>query len=1061
MHKLTRVALFVAGTLMASNAVHAQTTSSGIRGQLVDSQGNPLAGVTVEVVHVPTGTKKTVTTTDNGIFQSRGLAVGGPYTVKLMDGSQYQVNRIEDLYLQLGKTANVALTAAAPRQNVEVISVKASPMMAGAMKKGPSAEFNEEDIGALPSISRDLKSVLQRDSKVMVDPTADGGPALSIAGGSVRGNSFTVDGVKLNDDFGLNKNGYPGRRSPISLDAIEQLSVNIAPFDVTYGDFEGGNINVVTKSGTNDFTGTVYYFRSDDSMIGDKSEGQDLAIGDFTEDTYGFSLGGPIVEDKLFFFASYEKFDSSKPYGYTLDNQDGVVGPNEKIGVTQEDFDRIAQIARDVWNYDIGGYNTSQPEEAENTLLKLDWYINDEHRASLTYMSNDGNTVRDFWGDQFPTAPWTTAESNRYNQAEEVEVYSLQFFSDWNEDLSTVVRFTDKETVTKQDPLLGANFGQMLIGTPNGGQLYIGPDQFRHANQLTNQRSTLSVKADYFLTDEHKLTVGFDHEVIDVYNLFVFGSLGFSTFETIEDFENNNTFHVFQNSLDGNPLTAADVFDYEQNTVYIQDEWTATDELTVTYGVRYTRFSNDIKPVLNQNFVDRHGYSNQGNYDGLDLLQPRFGFTYTPNDDLVVRGGIGLFGASGPNVWLSNSYGNDGVRKTFAGCFGDCFNGHETPQEVLDFLAVGGFSGGNGDTNSIHPDFEMPSRWKYNVGFDYRIDLGPLGEDWTIGADVLYNDVKNAIKYRELNLEQVSTAPDGRPIYNTPAPFDMSLENTKAGGGWVVSTFASKIWYSDYGTFSFDGGYTYQDLTEVNPGNSFIAFEGYSMPAHSDFQSEREFNSEYEVKHTLAASLTWSNELFGDNTTSISIGYNGRSGRHYSPTMRTGVENGFGGFVDFASWVGYQSQLLYVPTGVDDPLVSFAEGFDTTGFFDYIDSTSCLASKKGQIVDRHSCESSWIHVFNIRFKQEVEIEGDHTLEVTFDIENVGNLLNDDWGRVEGYVQPFNAPVVDAGFAPVMEGGEVVGYDHSQYIYDKFTEPKPIVKKQASVWKVQLGVRYRF
>ncbi len=1059
MPKLTRVALLVAGSLMAANVANAQVTSSGIRGQLVDSQGKPLAGVSVEVVHVPTGSKKTVTTTENGIFQSRGLAVGGPYLIKLKDGSQYQVKNIEDLFLQLGKTANVELQAVA--QNVEVIAVKASPMMAGALKKGPSAEFNEDSISTLPAISRDLKSVLKRDSKIMVDPTADGGPALSIAGGSVRGNSFTIDGVKLNDDFGLNKNGYPGRRSPISLDAVEQLSVNIAPFDVTYGDFEGGNINVVTKSGTNDFAGTVYYFRADDSMIGDKSEGNDLAIGDFTEDTWGFSLGGPIVEDKLFFFASYEKFTSNSPYQFSLDNQDGVVSPNEKIGVTQADFDRIAQIARDVWDYDIGGYNTPKDEEAENTLLKLDWYINDEHRVSLTYMNNDGNTVRDFWAEQFPTAPWTTAQSNRYNQAEEVEVYSLQLFSDWNEDFSTSIKLTDKETVTKQDPLLGANFGQMLIHTPNGGALYIGPDQFRHANELSNERSTISVKADYFLTDEHKLTFGFDHEVIDVYNLFVFGALGFSEFSSIEAFENNDTFHVFQNALDGNPLSATDEFEYDQNTLYVQDEYNVNDDLVMTYGLRYTWFSNDIKPVLNQNFVDRHGYSNQGNYDGLDLIQPRIGFSWTPMDDLVVRGGFGLFGASGPNVWLSNSYGNDGVRKTFAGCYGSCFNGHETPQEVLDFLAAGGFTGGNGDTNSIHPDFEMPSRWKYNLGFDYRTDLGVLGEDWTLGADLLYSDVKNAIRYRELNMTQVATAPDGRPVYDSPAPFDLSLENTNKGGGWVVSTFASKNWYSDYGTINFDIGYTYQDLTDVNPGNSFIAFEGYSMPANDDFQAEREYTSEYEVRHTIAASLTWSNEIFGDNTTAITIGYNGRSGRHYSPTMRTGVANGLGGFADFASWVAYQSQSLYVPTGADDPLVSFAEGFDTAGFFDYIDSTSCLAGKRGEIVARHSCESSWIHVFDVRIKQEVQLFDNHSVELTLDIENFGNLLNDDWGRVESYVQPFNAPVVDASFAPIMSNGEVTGYDYSQYVYSNFTQPMPIVRKVPSVWKVQLGVRYRF
>ena len=482
---------------------------------------------------------------------------------------------------------------------------------------------------------------------------------LSVAGANIRGNSITVDGVKINDDFGLNKNGYPGRRSPISLDAIEQISVNVAPFDVSYGDFLGGNVNIVTKSGSNEFHGSGFIFRSDDSMIGDTSEGQEQNIGDFTEDTYGFTLGGPIIEDKLFFFASYEKFKSNSPYQFSLDNQDGVEAPNERIGVTQADYDLISQIAMSTWGYDIGQYNKSKDEMSENLLLKLDWYINDDHRASLTYMDNEGNTVRDYWAETFPNAPWATSESNRYNQAETLTSYSLQFFSDWNDDFSTEVKISNKDVDTGQDPLLGANFGQMAITTGNGGQLYIGPDQFRHANILGNDRQTFSFRGDYFLDDEHKLTFGWDNEVLDIYNLFVFGSLGMTSFASTDDFAANLGFHAFQNSIDGNPLNAADEFEFTQNTFYVQDEWTVNDELTMTYGLRYTKFSNDDKPVLNQNFVDRHGYSNQNNYDGLDLVQPRVGFRYEMDEDTIIRGGFGLFGSMGPNVWLSNSYGND------------------------------------------------------------------------------------------------------------------------------------------------------------------------------------------------------------------------------------------------------------------------------------------------------------------------------------------------------------------------------------------------------------------
>jgi len=1043
-------AIITSTVLLAQSPVMASDTSSAIRGQVVDASGSALSNVTIEVIHLPTGKVKTLTTTEGGIFQARGLPVGGPYTVKISGGTELKFKNINDLFLQLGQASKVSLVANAEVE-IEKIVVTGQLAMAGTYSKGPTKEFGADVIQNTASISRDLKSVLQKDSRMVVDTTVNGGPALSIAGGSVRGNSLTVDGVKQNDDFGLNKNGYPGRRTPISLDAIEQLVVNIAPFDVTYGDFQGGNINVVTKSGTNEFHGSAFYMRSDDSMAGEDSEGEDLNIGEFSEDIYGFTLGGPIIEDKLFFFASYEKFEASSPYQFSLDNENGSVEANEKIGVTQGDFDRIAEIAQRVWGYDIGGYDNSSDESDEKLLLKFDWYINDDHRASFTYQDNEGNTVRDYWGSTFPTAPWATSESNRYNMNETLTAYSLQIFSDWNDDLSTEIKIARKEVTTEQVSL-GEDFAQFNIGTPNGGSLYIGPDMFRHANALANDRDMYKFKADYYLTDEHFLTFGLEHEVLDIVNTFVFGSKGFTDFATIEDFELNLGFHVFQNALTGNPEDALDQFEYSTTTFYAQDEWSITDELTLTYGVRYTKYSNDDKPVLNTNFVDRHGFDNQNNYDGLSLFEPRLGFNYTYDDDTVVRGGIGLFGGGAPNVWLSNSYGNDGVRKTFAGCFGGCFDGKNTPQDVLDFLAVGGFSGGDGETNHISDDFDIPSTWKLNLGVERRQDLGFLGDNWLLSADVIFNRVKDAAIYKELLMTQTGTAPDGRPIYSEQFPaFDFALTNTDKGEGQVWSFTAEKNFYTDHGNYNFYIGYTYQDITEVNPGNAFIAFEGYSMPANYDFQNEELYNSEYEVPNRITASLTWTHELFDNNLTVISLAYTGRDGRHYSQTMRSGASAAFGGFNDgqrFASWDGFSSQLLYVPNGESDNLVTYADGFDKTAFFDYLDDNSdCLAS--GKIARRHACTSSWINSINLHMMQEITIMGDQKIEISFDIENLGNLLNDDWGRAESFLQPFNAPVVD------------VAIENGQYVYSNFTKPVPTVAKIPSVWKAQLGIRYRF
>jgi len=1037
-------AVITATTLLAHTPLLAAETASTIRGQVADSNGVALANLAVEVIHEPTGKVKSITTNANGNFSLRGMPVGGPYLVRIAGGSDLKFETINDLFLKLGEASKITLVAK-QEQEIERITVRGQLAMAGTYKVGPSEEFNAKDIENTVAISRDLKSVLQQDSRFVVDSTADGGPALSIAGGNVRGNSLTVDGVSQNDDFGLNKNGYPGRRSPVSLDAIEQLVVNVAPFEVTYGNFQGGNINIVTKSGTNEFHGTAFYYRSDDSITGTKSEGQDLNIGDFSEDTYGFTLGGPIIEDTLFFFASYEKFDATKPYQFSLDNENGVAEPNEKIGVTQADYDQIAEISQRVWDYDIGAYNNAAPEEDEKLLLKFDWYINDAHRASFTYQDNSGNTVRDFWGETFPNANWATSASNRYNHKEALTTYSLQLFSDWTDDFSTHLILARKEVDTSQVSMFGANFAQFNIVTDNGGSLYIGPDQFRHANALANDRDSLKLTADYYVTDEHLLTFGIEHDVIAIENTFVFGSLGMTSFDSVFSFENNLGFHVFQNALSGDSSDAVDEFEYSTTTVFVQDEWSINDDVTLTAGVRYTSYSNDDKPVYNQNFVDRHGYNNQNNFDGLDLIEPRIGVNWLVDDDTVFRAGFGLFGGGAPNVWLSNSYGNDGVRKTFAGCFGDCFDGKNTPDEVLDFLAVGGFSGGDSDTNSISPDFEIPSIYKLNFGLERRQDLGFMGDSWLLTADVIFSQVKDAAIYRELNMTQVSQAPDGRPIYDSPAPFDLSLENTSKGKGQVWTFAAGKSFYTDHGNIDFTVGYTFQDIEEVNPGNAFVAFEGYSMPANSDFQAQNVFNSEFEVKHRLVTNLTWSDELFGSNLTLISLNYTGREGRHFSHTMRTDVPT-FGGFADFASWVGYSSQSFYVPTDGDSK-VAYGEGFDLDGFNDYIDSESCLS--RGSISQRHTCTSSWINRFDLHMMQEIKITGEHKIEITFDIENVGNLLNDDWGRAESYSQPFNAPVVD------------VTIEDGQYVYNNFTKPTPTLAKIPSVWKAQLGLRYRF
>jgi hypothetical protein len=305
----------------------AQNTSSAIRVVVTDANGAAAGGVRVNVTHVPTGRTQVLTSNAQGAATTRGLAVGGPYEVSVAGGGEYAADVIQNIYLELDKTAVVDLAVRSVIEEIMVTAVAPT----GEVAVGVGSAFDRSKIDGTPSLSRDFISTLATDPKILVDNSVARGPALSLAGGNFRYNSVTIDGVAQNDNFGLSKNASATQRTPISIDAIEAVNVNIAPYDVSYGNFIGGNINIVTKSGTNDFEGSVYAFSTDDSLTGDESDGEDLAIQDFSEDYYGFTLGGPIVKDKLFFFVNYEKFETDRPSNtQTLSNI---------AGVTQTDVD--------------------------------------------------------------------------------------------------------------------------------------------------------------------------------------------------------------------------------------------------------------------------------------------------------------------------------------------------------------------------------------------------------------------------------------------------------------------------------------------------------------------------------------------------------------------------------------------------------------------------------------------------------------------------------------------------------------------------------------------------
>jgi hypothetical protein len=1071
----------MAAVLAAPLAV-AQETTSQLSGFVVGEDGMPIAGATVTIVHVPSGTTSSTTTNASGQFSATGLRVGGPYRVTAkVEGMQETI--VEDLYTQLAERTSVTLVAQpiATLAGVEVMGASERDVSIGA-----GSRYGSQEVKELPSISRDIKDVVRIDPKAWVDPTNS--DALEVAGVNNRYNTITVDGVRQSDDFGLNNNGYPTQRSPLSVDAIEAVSVLSAPFSVEYSFFRGSTINMVTKSGTNEFTGSAFYYKGDDSYLGDETKQTDVNLV-FDEEIYGGTFGGPIVKDRLFFFLSYEKLDRQAPQDI------GATGsgfPVEVPNVSQADYDRIRQIGLDVYNFDIGETLASAPEEDEKILAKLDWNINESHRATLAYQRTEGNELIVNTTNNNPSLFRLGAPSNWYDRAILMETASLQLFSDWNEFFSTEFKFARKEVDTAQVSLFGTDFGEMLIRTTDGGTVFIGSDEFRHANELTNDVDSFKLKGNFFLGD-HTLMVGYEREMLDIFNVFVPRSEGQWSFASIDDFENQVASSLsYGNAFSNDAADGAATFGYDVDSVYIQDEWQATPDLKIQAGVRTDRFSSSDKPLLNENFRNRYGFTNQETLDGRDLIMPRIGFNWQWTPTTTVYGGWGLFGGGTPNVWISNSFSNDGVtvvRTDVNPAFGinpqlaDSLiggNGFDIPQDVLDFNAT---QRGDGPVNSIDPDFEVPSQYRWNLGVTHTL---PWDIDLT--ADLIYSRVKEEVLWQDIRLQQVGTAPDGRPIYG-PRPDgrtsssiqDLMLTNTDQGESTIFSIAASKTWRTGAGRFDAYLGYGHQDVKDVNPGTSSTASSNWDNVAVSDPNDPGLETSNYEIAHRFTGSFAWRKAFFGDYETSIALIGERRSGRPYSYTFGSGS----------LIWgdprqASRQRHLFYVPDGdvifegacTQAEVDALVAGCSAAGAFSsssaaaaqfasdmeaYIDQQG-LAKYRGRIVPRNSHTSPWLSVLDLRFAQELPIFRKTRGILTFDIENFANMLNSDWGQLRQVSFPYVTPVADANRITTVgcPGGAA-----SCYVYRPRSgqtgpvKPFNAISSLPSVWRMQLGFRIEF
>jgi hypothetical protein len=1105
---MNKFSLFCAASALAMPvAIHAQETTSSIRGS-VTSGGSPVAGAAVRIVNVPSGTTSTATTDAEGNFNASGLRVGGPYTVTVA-APGFQEFQVTDISLTAGQPFRVPIDLASAGEEIVVTASRAG---AREQSQGPITTLTREEIEGVASVQRDIRDIARRDPFANID--ASNSRALEIAGQNGRLNRFSVDGVQFSDDFGLNNGGLPTARGPVPFDAIEQLSVKVAPYDVEEGDFQGGAINVVLRSGGNRFTGSAFYSYLDENLTGDKIAGNPVNL-EFKSRQYGAFLSGPIIRDRLFFAVSYERTKEGDPVD---EGPTGLGFANEVPRVTQATLDRISQIATSRYNFDPLGILDVANEQDEKYTAKLDWNITDDHRASLTYVHNTGTNQFTQNTSINPASPTFGFRSQGYELREQVNSGVFQLNSQWSDPLSTELRVSYKDTNRDQTPFGGREFAQFeiclderstgnltqctqanagtgVLATP---RLFFGPDISRQANDLNTENLSADFKMNY-QAGAHTFKFLLGYTDIDVFNLFLQRALGDIYFDSIEDFQNGRANRVrlagAVPSLDVNEAAAR--FSTQTYTIGLQDDIDITDTLQVSIGARFDLFGSDDRPPLNPNFLQRTGFSNRQTIGGLSIFQPRFGFNWKVLDRLILRGGVGVFGGGTPDVFLSNSFSNTGqltnqvdIQRTATGCTptpgGSAANqaafcnavlnnvtGRDFPAALTSFLTTNTGSLAAASTNAIDPDFDPPSLVRATLSASYEADFGPLGDGWLFGADLLYGEALRAIDYVDLRSVAIGTLPDGRPRYNAfggvaTTNQDLLLTNDNRGRSMVAVARFNKDF--DFG-LGIGASYTFQDIEDVNAITSATAGSLYGNNAFADPNKTAYGTSIYQIRHSLKANLDFSRAFFGDYKTRFNIFAERRSGRPYSFTFRdpsTGRSPVFG-----TTGTGNR-YLLYVPTSTTDALVSYDSAVTQTALNNFIDSTSGLSKYRGRIVPKNTARSPRYTKVDLHFDQEIPtFVGSSRITLFADIENFLNLLDSDWGVQRQVNFPYFAPVVNVACltAPVATGTTPTTAQTvtaptqacAQYRYSSFQEPVEQIQNQnrQSLYQIRVGVRFEF
>jgi hypothetical protein len=1014
-------------------------TSSAFNGLVTDSDGNPIVGATFTALHTPTGTVYTAVSRMDGLFNIPAVKVGGPYTVTVtMD--PFKTQELKGIILKLGEDRNLKFKMALATV-FEEITVNATNPIISEGRTGASQNVSTSIIESMPSIGRSFDDFARLAPQV----DARGGGAFSAAGKSSRYNNIQIDGAVNNDLFGLGNSGTPGLAAPISLDAVQEFQLVIAPYDVRQGGFTGSSLNAITRSGTNLFAGSAYYFGRNKNFVG---KGPDHTTYGISEEQYGFRIGGPVAKDKLFFFVSGEMGDRSTPSNYVIDDS-GAANDFGGTSITVADAQRFRDIMINKYSYDPAGFSAGYRDMASDNskiFVRLDYNISDKHRLTLRHNYVTGTQINNASAARNTVFPFADVyyQMNNKTNSTVLQLNSTLGKDLFNELTLNYTTIRDNRT-TEKDP-----FPMVNVLVAGGYRLIAGTEQYSGANGLNQDIVEITDNLTWY-KGKHTFTIGTHNEFFNFANLFIPNYYGYWEFASLNDFENGKASRYRHDFITADPTEKWWAkFGVMQLGGYLGDNWAVLPNLTLTLGLRLDVPIINDTPTANPLVEEIYGVKTNKVATGNLLFSPRVGFNWDvfKNKKTQVRGGIGIFSGRTPYVWISNQFSNTGMEFTRFNLSSPKFA--FVPDAYAQPLSGTGLVPGISEVDVTDENFTYPQVLRTNLAVDHELPLGIIGT-----LEFIYSKNLNDILYQNLNLRQTGALGlGGRIMYarDVSTKFNdiLYLTNSTQGYQYTLSIQLQKNFNKNsWANFT----YAYGQAKDVNSGTSSQAASNFGYnPARYDVNDPELTWSNYDVRHRIGAAVSYTLNLLKKAPTSIGLFYGGRSGRPYSSTYNYSDANGDS---------GTGNDLVYVPKGLEDvifldsnKIVIPDQAAEWAKLDAFISRDSGLNAARGTIVARNASREPWNHSLDARIAQDIPIPGlrDHRLQITLDIVNVLNLLDKDWGKLV-YVSSQN----DVPWA-------LVGIDSAtgkQKI--QFTDRADIFVRSelASRWQAQLGLRYSF